>query len=73
MGPPDTFGAEWLMDLHATHVGGLFLIYEDEGVVFQSSFIGKLPSGSIPDDCLIIYQARYYVSEHTLDSCWSKP
>ena len=53
MGPPDTFGAQWLMDLHATHVGRLLLFYEDEGVVFQSSFIGKLPSGSVPDDCLI--------------------
>ncbi len=53
MGPPDTFGAKWLMDLHATYVGRLVLIYEDQGVVFQSSFIGKLPAGSDPDACLI--------------------
>lgn len=53
MGPPDTFGSKWLMDLHATYVGRLVLIYEDEGVVFQSSFIGKLPAGSDPDACLI--------------------
>ncbi len=53
MGPPDTFGAKWLMDMHATYVGRLILIYEDQGVVFQSSFIGKLPAGSDPDACLV--------------------